>query len=187
MEKKEDRRVTMTKQLLKNSLIEMLKAESIHQISIRALCEHADINRSTFYKYYGSQYELLKEMEADWLKNAETHINEMANSYESYAGGIWGILRYAEENIELTKLLLSSNVDPEFPPKLISFPDVQRLLDEGLPVRKDSSIAEYAAKFYINGAFSMITHWLNKDTRESPQEMARIILRIFEHVIGSEV
>ena len=182
MGKREDRRVTMTKQLLKSSLVEMLKTESIHRLSIRALCEHADINRSTFYKYYGSQYELLKELEDDWLKNVEVYINEMTNSYESYKMGIFEILRYAEENIELTKLLLNSNVDPGFPPKLISFPDVQRLLDEGLPVSKDPDIAEYASKFYIDGAFSMIKHWLNKEHREPPQKMARIMLRVFERI-----
>ena len=58
MKKKEDRRVIMTKKLLKNALIVLLKEKDIYHISIRELCALADINRSTFYKYYGSQYDL---------------------------------------------------------------------------------------------------------------------------------
>ena len=52
MRQKLDRRVEMTKRLLKKSLIELLKNESIEKISIRNLCQNADVNRSTFYKHY---------------------------------------------------------------------------------------------------------------------------------------
>lgn len=61
--KKENRRTQMTKRMLKDSLLELLEHQDIQKISIRALCELADINRSTFYKYYASQYDLLKDME----------------------------------------------------------------------------------------------------------------------------
>lgn len=63
MEKKEDRRIAMTKRLLKAALIELLKEQDIYHISIRELCERADVNRTTFYKYYGSQFDLLTDME----------------------------------------------------------------------------------------------------------------------------
>lgn len=67
MEKKEDRRIAMTKRLLKAALIELLKEQDIYHISIRELCERADVNRTTFYKYYGSQFDLLTDMEKDML------------------------------------------------------------------------------------------------------------------------
>ena len=63
MKKKENRRVTMTKQLLKDALVSLLEKNDIYNISIRELCEVADVNRSTFYKYYGSQFDLLADME----------------------------------------------------------------------------------------------------------------------------
>lgn len=47
MRQKQDRRVEMTKRLLKKSLIELLKAENIQKISIRTLCLNADINEYT--------------------------------------------------------------------------------------------------------------------------------------------
>ena len=63
MEKKEDRRVRVTKRMLKDALIELLKTKDIYHISIRELCETADVNRTTFYKYYGNQFDLLADME----------------------------------------------------------------------------------------------------------------------------
>ena len=38
--------------MLKDALLEMLERERIEKISVRTLCENANVNRSTFYKYY---------------------------------------------------------------------------------------------------------------------------------------
>ncbi len=70
MEKKEDRRIAMTKRLLKAALIELLKEQDIYHISIRELCERADVNRTTFYKYYGSQFDLLSAMNPNRRKSS---------------------------------------------------------------------------------------------------------------------
>ena len=56
MFEKEDQRVMLTKRLLKDSLVSLLKEKTIFKITIRELCDTAGINRSTFYKYYDSQY-----------------------------------------------------------------------------------------------------------------------------------
>ena len=48
MEKKEDRRVTMTRRMLKEALTELLRETDIYHVSIRELCQRADINRTTW-------------------------------------------------------------------------------------------------------------------------------------------
>lgn len=68
---KDNRRVVMTKKIIKDTFIEMLEKKNIQKIYVRELCEKADINRSTFYKYYESQYDLLAEMENDLLMEIE--------------------------------------------------------------------------------------------------------------------
>ena len=60
---KEDQRIRLSKQLLRNALLELLKEKHISKVSVREICERAQINRTTFYKYYGSQYELLEDIE----------------------------------------------------------------------------------------------------------------------------
>ena len=81
MEKKEDRRIAMTKRLLKAALIELLKEQDIYHISIRELCERADVNRTTFYKYYGSQFDLLTDMEKDMLDFIAKAIERIARAH----------------------------------------------------------------------------------------------------------
>lgn len=69
MDKKENQRIMLTKRLLKESLIEMLAKKSIKKISVSELCTAAGINRSTFYNHYGSQFDVLKEMELDMIED----------------------------------------------------------------------------------------------------------------------
>jgi len=70
---KQTRKTKYTQTVLKNSLIELMKEKSISQITIKELCEKADINRSTFYTHFADQYQLLKSIEDEtlsWVKEA---------------------------------------------------------------------------------------------------------------------
>ena len=57
--------------------------KSIQKIYVRELCVKADINRSTFYKYYESQYDLLAEIENDFLQELFLRIYEARSSYQT--------------------------------------------------------------------------------------------------------
>ncbi|MFA7674359.1 MAG: TetR family transcriptional regulator, partial [Clostridia bacterium] len=48
----EDRRVRYTKMVLKESFINLLSKKGISNITIKQICEDADINRATFYTHY---------------------------------------------------------------------------------------------------------------------------------------
>ena len=47
-----ERIINQTKQLLKASLMELLADKPLAKITVKELCEKADINRTTYYKYY---------------------------------------------------------------------------------------------------------------------------------------
>ena len=77
MSERENQRIVLTKRLIKESLIKMLATEGIYKISIRGLCEEAGINRSTFYKYYGSQYDVLSEMGSEMVRHVQKILQEV--------------------------------------------------------------------------------------------------------------
>lgn len=61
---KTDRRVKYTQMVLKESLLEILQDRPIERVTVKEICDRADVNRSTFYVHYGSPQELL-----DSIKN----------------------------------------------------------------------------------------------------------------------
>lgn len=69
-----DRRVKYTKKVIKDTFLSLLEKKNISNISVKELCEMADINRGTFYRYYIDIYDLLKKLKMNLLKKSKIQI-----------------------------------------------------------------------------------------------------------------
>jgi len=72
-EKKEDPRITRTRQLLHQALLELMMEKSFQAITIQDIAERATVNRVTFYAHFQDKYALLeysiREIFKQQLKN----------------------------------------------------------------------------------------------------------------------
>ena len=172
MEKKEDRRVALTKRMLKETLTEMLKEQDLYHISIRDLCEKADVNRTTFYKHYGSQFDLLADIENDLLsfisRTIEAHVDDQDRL-------IYIFCEYMERNHELFKLIINNNIDPNFPQKLFALEPLRSITLRNYSAAHSPDEADYYYNYAAYGTFRVFCMWLNKEDRESPKQMVEII------------
>ena len=132
---KDNRRVSMTKRIIKDTFIEMLEKKNIQKIYVRELCEAADINRSTFYKYYESQYDLLAEMQNDLLIQIEEKCKDADN-----IKGLNNILHYLNNNKKMYKIIFNANIDPTFPKKLLNLPIITEILNAKCLVKLKQNI-----------------------------------------------
>ena len=64
----ENRRVRITKKMIKDAYLELLEHNSSEKISVTDICKAADVNRSTFYMYYENTIILHQEIENDVLE-----------------------------------------------------------------------------------------------------------------------
>ncbi len=173
----------MTKIILRDSLLQLLKKKEIHQISIRELCDFAQINRSTFYKHYGSQYDLLVDMENELITEINEKIME-EGLHQNYLS-MTELLTYCTKNIELCRLLFNSNIDPMFPKKVIYQSSIQNLLLPLLHEDKKKN-QEYLYDFIVYGGYYTLIQWINKEDRETPEEMAKILISTITTFLGIE-
>ena len=180
MRQKQDRRVEMTKRLLKKSLIELLKTENIQKISIRTLCLNADINRSTFYKHYNSQYALLRDIEDDLFANIEDILSEHTSSDNDCDkdAQLTKVLTYMRDNIDLCQILMQYNIDPEFENKLMSIPSVLERSTLDFNSTLSFSNFTHTQLFVLDGSYCMIKRWIINNCPESPAEIASLIRQI---------
>ena len=66
-QKHENRRIRMTKRMMKDALLELMQQHELISISVTAICKTADVHRSTFYNYYKDPADLLREIEQEFL------------------------------------------------------------------------------------------------------------------------
>jgi AcrR family transcriptional regulator len=174
MKKKTDRRVKYTKALLKEALVDLLKKQHISKISVKALCEAADVNRSTFYAHYIDQFDLLRQVEDEVINNLKSYLEQYVDDRMPITEqNLKGILEYAKANADLFTVLLGENCDHAFHKDLMN-------LVELVPFQYNApeSKKKYILNFAVTGCVSILHRWLIEGTVESPGEMAELVLKI---------
>lgn len=68
---REDRRITYTKNAIKDALLELMKEKSFEKLSISKVCEAAQITRTTFYSHYDTLDQVLDELINEAFEVAE--------------------------------------------------------------------------------------------------------------------
>ena len=79
MKNREDRRIRKTRKILKDTLVEKLQQQRLSDISVKSLCEAADINRSTFYLHYNNVHALWNSVENEIIES----MNSILESFEA--------------------------------------------------------------------------------------------------------
>ena len=183
MKAKENQRVMLTKQLLSDAFLQMLKETPIHAISIRQLCERAGINRTTFYHHYGSQYDLLSDISGRFLDEIDERLSAVdAENRESVQERVTMVLEYFDDNPELSRMLLNNNLDPQFAERIFALPRISDLLQAALKNCTDPCWSRAVTSFAIHGSYRLLQEWIDQDDRLAPEEQAGLILSLARRV-----
>lgn len=178
MAEKTDRRVRYTKMVLKQSLLGLMGDRPIEKITVKDICEKADINRGTFYSHYADPYDLLTQIENELFDEILASV-ESTLKVESISGLLDKIFDSIMNNIELCRVLFSDHGDKVF---------VRRIMY----IARDRSIAEWkkmipSAKteqlerlytFFASGCVAIVQDWFQNGMKESPKELSDFIEKI---------
>ena len=69
-----------TEKQIETSLLQLMKEQTFETISIRQLIDLAEVNRSTFYRYYLDKYDLLEKIEDRLLDDLQAYYQEALES-----------------------------------------------------------------------------------------------------------
>ena len=173
----ENQRIRLTKKMLKEALVRLLEHEPIEKITVYQLCNEAEINRTTFYKYYGSPSDLMNDMQSDFINELKKSLLE-----KDCPVSLQMILTYIDTHRESCKALLRSAFDNGFFEKIMSLSLITQKLDEQLSPRYSGYRMEYVKEFVIYGNYSIISKWLKSEKPEPPEKIAELIFEIIEKI-----
>jgi AcrR family transcriptional regulator len=188
---KTDLRVQITRKMLRDSLVELMKTKSILHISIREICEAAGMSRSTFYAYYKDQYELLEQMEEETFIELDKVIKKynpsgvMPTAKELIAL-LEDVLRYVAGNYHSIQVFLSENGESGFQRKVAKFltDQIRRHQNAGqLKTLPDEQTLSYCSAFMRDGCIALIQEWLKNGMDMSIRDMAKLLARLVRGVL----
>ena len=186
--KKEDLRVIKTKNLIKNSFIDLIGLMGYQRITVKNLCEHAMINRNTFYLHYQDKDDLIKSMISEVTEKYQEKIKPLGANFflsvvtkdiDSFTKNVTKLLEIISEDIELLRIIL---MDEYLVGYFKSFEQIyEREIIKYLKIKNASS--KLIIRYVMSGTGGILAEWIIKDAT-SIEVTANIISRlIFDNIM----
>lgn len=183
----ENRRVKKTKSQLNASFLKFLDQKPLSRITVREICEDADVNRSTFYFYYSDPYDQLHKIEEAFIQGQAGYIDAMLKEERQddlhFREILLNLLMYYREQKNLLQVLLGEHGDIHLEYDILSFFAERILATDNQEVSMSRELLEdytYAA----SGSFGIIMCWIREDCNGSPERLASRITELTRTVRG---
>lgn len=160
------------KKLLHQALLILLQKKPLEKITVSELCKKAGVNRTTFYNYYTTPADILREIVQQFA--ASLLLAEDSSAVDIIAH----ILSLMESNLDLSRLLLQALPGTFLSDTILTLPQIDVLLTNEISPRKDMKKKEAMRAFVSAGSSRLISEWLLSDTRCSAKEESELILSL---------
>lgn len=181
-------RRTETKEKIKEAFIAIVHEKGFESMTVSDIARRCDINRGTFYLHYVDKYDLMNKLEEDVIHDLEEIIlrdrgqDQLDDPIQLIPyDAILEALIYVKEEFEFVKAIASPGGDPNFMQVLKSI--IGQLID--MKVKQSSQLKfeklelpeDYATEILLSSVVGIITLWIKKDGKESPEEIASMITK----------
>ena len=131
--RKTDARVRYTQRVLKESFLSLLREKPVNQITVKEVCELAELNRATFYAHYSDCFALMEKIEQELLDAFQQSLS-LIDGFDVSAL-IGAIYKMVEQHEDACRVLIFSGVSPSV---------LGRMID----LAKDASIASWKRQLH---------------------------------------
>lgn len=171
------------------AFLSLLEKKDFEYITIKEVCEHAGVNRSTFYLHYETTRDLLMEtLEYNNSRFRGYFKTDAAATIDKIKRGkaeelIFITPEYLNPYLEFIKdykrLFAAALARPESFNANVSFQKMFKYLFDPIMERLCFPEEErnYILSFYIMGIMGIVTEWLRKDCAEPVEAITGIIMK----------
>lgn len=177
------RKSERTRNRLKESLVKLCIEKGYNNVTVGDICTQAETYRSTFYRYYDTKDDMLREIEHEYIEEtrkltpsfADLHMDMTEAEVAGLRSELTADLVFHREHRELCMFLLSPYGDPYFTRKIAE--SLSEIAERSLRSHSTSysSDTSYVVNFFVNGYIATIYEWLRKQN-SSPEEIAELLL-----------
>lgn len=167
-----DRRKKYTQQVIHDTLFELLKKHHLSDITVKEICELADINRSTFYRNYLDIYDLFEKVEQELIEQ----VFQNEDLFESRNQLLEVIYNHQNFYSEFFHIGLESKKLKQIMEELKN--QTASILKKQGTYHEETFEIEYQYNYY--GVLGVIKKWVESGCQKSPQELGDILYAIVD-------
>lgn len=172
------------KEAIVSSFWDLYAERPFEQISVKEVCERAEVNKTTFYYHFQDLQEVLGSIEDSCLPLEAPEMAAAALATGNVEAFIADFIKTMEERFERYCLLLSSKGDPDFATRARKIM-VQRWCDElGLSYDDLPADTKMLIRFMIGGTSSIFADHGDGEAFD-PDSFARVLSLVASTIVKS--
>ena len=179
MNKKNNQRTRITKLLIKQAYLDLIKEKQTGKITVKDICEKSEINRSTFYLHFSDPDMVLRELEDETiqtLKESLLSIGALDKDKTNAKKHLIAFLHYIHKHDTIYRTLFVKNTDPNFREKMLGITEEIVLSSFHIPINLE--ILTIVNQFIVHGCLDLICDWIKKDFYMTESNLCDIIYSI---------
>jgi len=174
---KTDLRVRYTRKVIQEAFWALLKEKSLEKVTVKEVCELAQINRGTFYKHYLDCYDLLDKMQDETIAQLEQHLASMET--QGAETMLTAFLRALQGEKETLRVLSGRRSDAFLHRvALCCYRSMEKQIAALPGMAADAPFHGMNYAFLAGGCASVIEYWTRTEMREPPEVVAGQLLRL---------
>lgn len=163
-----------TDRVIRECFLRLLEQKPIQKITVQDLCEAAEINRATFYRYYEDIYALYNAITQSFFDSLFTDIVQRQHSKKNQVSRLQQGVRDALELIETQKglcYLLFHDVDSLFTYKLLR--EIQEVVSS--EADRNDALTRLRVSYMCGGILTVIMEWIQDGCSVEKESIAQVI------------
>lgn len=175
-----DRRVARTQRLLHEALISLILERGWNDVSVREVCERADVGRSTFYVHFGDKEELLLSGFALFRSELQRQVKTEGTKPLAF---VPLLIAHVHSHRRLWRALVGKQCGPAVQKRLSEL--IAEMLERELAETVAPGPRRSAAVRYMAGAFlQLLVWWLDARSGLDVGELEELLCELTRAVLA---
>lgn len=182
---KEYRSAIRSRNLIKKAFIELLNEKDLQDLTVVDVVNRADISRNTFYAHYTDIYDVLNDLENEFVDKLRIYLGDDTGEELSPAHIIQKIIRFVETDPDTNKIFITAPTAAGF------YDKIKNLFKEKLETRlnteeiKDVDGLSVFLECISSGFINLYGDYLSGKSKKNAEELTKNISDLF--IFGVEL
>lgn len=170
-----DKRVIKTKRAIHEAMTRLINEKPIEEITVTELAEAAEINRKTFYNYYGSVYMVAEEMEDEIIERFEETLRKidfdtlLKNPQTTFIT----LAKLITSDLDFYENILTNRYQLFFLQKITTSLKQRMMTLYADEITIDRELVEYMLEYIVSGLVSVYQRWFESGRKMDIESLSR--------------